>query len=124
MMCIDNRAAIRVDATPKTKPLLAGQNAPFDIIINKYKKSLPNLIYDIELEKLTEFPESESKSLLKFCELDWSPESLQFYNRTNIISKTSSQTQIRNPIYKKNVNDFLNYQEFLIPFGKKYYWFN
>ena len=99
----------------------------FDIyfnIINKYKKSLPNSIYDIELEKLTEFPERESKSLLKFCELDWSPESLQFYNRTNIISKTSSQTQIRNPIYKKNVNDFLNYQEFLKPFGKKYYWFN
>ena len=78
----------------------------------------------IELEKLTEFPEKESKQLLKFCELKWSPESLQFYNRTNIMSKTSSQTQIRNPIYKKNKNDFLNYQEFLKPFGKKYHWFN
>ena len=81
-------------------------------IINIHKKTLPNLIYEIELEKLTEFPEKESKQLLKFCELKWSPESLQFYNRTNIMSKTSSQTQIRNPIYKKNANDFLNYQEF------------
>ena len=70
------------------------------------------------------FPEKESKQLLKFCELKWSPESLQFYNRTNIMSKTSSQSQIRNPIYKKNANDFLNYQEFLKPFGKKYHWFN
>ena len=99
----------------------------FDIyfnIINKHKQSLHNLIYEIELEKLTEFPEKESKSLLNFCELDWSPKSLQFYNRTNVMSKTLSQTQIRNPIYKKNVNDFINYQEFLNPFGKKYYWFN
>jgi len=93
-------------------------------IINIHKKTLPNLIYEIELEKLTEFPEKESKQLLKFCELKWSPESLQFYNRTNIISKTSSQLQIRNPIYKKNANDFLNYKEFLKPFGKKYHWFN
>ena len=98
----------------------------FDIyfnIINQHKQSSPNLIYEVELEKLTKFPEKEAKSLFKFCELVWSPKALKFYNRKNVISKTLSQTQIRNPIYKNDLNDYSNYQEFLNPFGKKYYWF-
>ena len=93
-------------------------------IVKKYKRDHSKLIYEIELEKLTESPESETKALLNFCNLKWSTKCLKFYNRSDLTSKTLSQNQIRNPIYKQNSNEVSNYYEFLKLSGKKYSWFS
>ena len=69
-------------------------------------------------------PEIESKELMNFCELPWSKKCLEFYKRKDITSKTASNIQIRQAIYKDSKEKYLPYRQFLIKYGKKYKWFN
>jgi len=93
-------------------------------IINNYNEEFPNSIYNLEFEKLTVEPEKESKKLMKFCELPWDKKCLEFYKRKDLISKTASNIQIREAIYKHSLEKYLPYKKFLAEYGKKYYWFN
>ena len=46
------------------------------------------------------------------------------YKRKDLISKTSSTTQIREAIYEDSINKYLPYKQFLSRYGNKYSWFN
>ena len=99
----------------------------FDIyyqMINNFKKILPNFIYDLEFEKFVNDPENESKKLMKFCGLSWDIKCLEFYKRKDLISKTSSNLQIRKAIYKHSEKKYLPYKQFLKKYGDKYSWYN
>ena len=99
----------------------------FDIyyqIINNFKKTLPNFIYDLEFEKFVNDPENESKKLMKFCGLPWDIKCLEFYKRKDLIAKTSSNLQIRKAIYKHSEKKYLPYKQFLKKYGDKYSWYN
>ena len=98
-------------------------NNYFDIL-NNYNKTNANTIYHLELEKLTNEPEKESKKLMNFCELPWDKKCLEFYKRKDLISKTASNVQIREAIYKHSLEKYLPYKELLVEYGKKYSWFN
>jgi len=82
-----------------------------------WKEKLPNFIYDINYEKLTENKEDEIKKLLKFCELDWEKDCLNF-NKKGPPIKTVSITQARKPIYKSSVNLYEKYKDYLNIFNK------
>jgi hypothetical protein len=82
-----------------------------------WKEKLPNFIYDINYEKLTENKEDEIKKLLKFCELDWEEDCLNF-NKKGPPLKTVSITQARKPIYKTSVNSYEKYKDHLDIFNK------
>ena len=69
-------------------------------------------------------PKNESKKLMKFCDLPWDKKCLEFYKRKDLISKTSSTTQIREAIYEDSINKYLPYKQFLYKYGNKYSWFN
>jgi hypothetical protein len=92
--------------------------------IEKFKSDFPNYIYDIQLENFVQNPESESKKIMKYCELPWDKKCLEFYKREDIISKTASKFQIKRPIYKGSGEQYLHYRKFLNKFEKKYDWFN
>ena len=99
----------------------------FDIyyrMIENFKKILPNFIYELEFEKLVNNPENESKKLMKFCGLAWDKKCLEFYKRKDLISKTSSNLQIRKAIYKHPEKKYLPYKQFLKKYGDKYSWYN
>jgi len=99
----------------------------FDIyyrMIENFKKILPNFIYELEFEKLVNNPENESKKLMKFCGLAWDKKCLEFYKRKDLISKTSSNLQIRKAIYKHSKKKYLPYKQFLKKYGDKYSWYN
>jgi len=95
----------------------------FDIIDN-YRKVFPNTIYDLDFEKLVNNPEEESKKLMNFCNLDWDKKCLEFYKRKDLISKTASNIQIREAIYKHSLQKYLPYKVFLKKYGETYSWFN
>jgi len=97
-------------------------NNYFEIIEN-YKKVNPGEIYELDFEKLVNNPEEESKKLMKFCELPWDKKCLEFYKRKDLFSKTASNIQIREAIYKQSSKKYLPYKEFLMDYGKKYSWF-
>jgi len=98
----------------------------FDIYhrtINEYNKILPNLMYEIELEKLSNDPILESKKLLQYCNLPWTKKCLEFHKREDLISRTTSNLQVRQAVYKHTNIKNNPYQFFLKKYEKKYTWF-
>ena len=93
-------------------------------IMDNYDQEMPNTMYHLEFEKLTTEPEKESKKLMTFCELPWDKKCLEFYKRKDLISKTASNVQIREAIYKHSLEKYLPYKKLLTEYGKKYSWFN
>ena len=91
--------------------------------IKTYTSEDPNFIYELQLEKLINNPEEESKKLMKFCNLPWSKKCLEFYKRKDLISKTASNVQIRQAIYKDSLKKYLPYKKFLDKYGEKYSWY-
>ena len=98
-------------------------NNYFEIIKN-FKEVYPNFIYELYFEKLVNNPEEESKKLMKFCGLPWDKKCLEFYKRKDLISKTTSNVQIREAIYKHPSGKYLPYKFFLNKYGEKYPWFS
>ena len=98
----------------------------FDIYhrtIDRYNKTLPNYIYDLELEKLSNNPILESKKLMQYCNLPWSAKCLEFHKRKDLISRTTSNLQVRKPVYKHSTIESNPYKVFLEKYEKKYTWF-
>ena len=99
----------------------------FDVYYKKietFKSLYPNFIYDLELENFTKNPETESKKLMKYCELAWDKKCLEFYKRKDLVSRTASNVQIRKPIFDKSSSKVDPYKAYLEKYGKKYSWFN
>ena len=93
-------------------------------LLENFEKKNASFIYNLEYEKLINDPEKESKKLLEYCELPWNKKCLEFYKRKDIISKTASNIQIRQDIYKNTSNKYLPYKKLLNKYGDKYSWFN
>ena len=89
-------------------------------IIENFKKKYTKFIYELNFEQLVSNPEEESKKMMKFCRLSWDKKCLEFYKRKDLISKTTSNIQIRRPIYKHSLDKYLPYKFFLGKYGKKY----
>jgi len=99
----------------------------FDIYHNQisyYEKIYPGFIYSLDYEKLVIDPEAESKKLMAFCNLPWNKKCLEFYKRKDLISRTTSSTQVRKPIYKDSQKKYAPYVNFLKKYGVKYSWYN
>ena len=72
----------------------------YEKILNYYKKKYPDKILNINLENLSSNPKKYTKNIFKFCNLDWNENVLEFYNKENLTSKSSSFLQVRNKIQK------------------------
>ena len=87
-------------------------------LMNHWRNILPNYIYDINYEKLIKEPEPQVKDMLKYCNLDWDPNCLKFYNNMRIV-KTASDTQVRKKIYTSSINSWKKFEsELNTPFKK------
>ena len=73
---------------------------------------LPNFIFDIKYEKLVSNTKIEIQNLLKFCDLKWEDDCLNFYNNKRPI-KTASDIQARSKIYDTSINSWKKYEKFL-----------
>ncbi len=80
--------------------------------LKKLEKNYKKNILNIELKKLTEFPEDTSKEIMSFCKLNWSEKVLKYYEREDLICTTASNIQIREKIFKYDSDKFLRYKEF------------
>ncbi|MDC1162908.1 sulfotransferase [Candidatus Pelagibacter sp.] len=86
-------------------------------LMNFWNEKFPNTIYDAKYEKIIEDPENEIKKMIKFCDLDWEENCLQFYNNKTPI-KTLSTAQARKPIYKSSKNSFEKFAPYLTDLNK------
>ena len=68
-----------------------------------WKEKIPDFIYDAKYEDVVQNQEIESKKILKFCNLDWDPNCLNFYKNKKTPIKTASIVQARKTIYKTSL---------------------
>ena len=78
-----------------------------------WNSKIPEFIHTVEYEKIVSDKEEEIKKLLKFCELEWDDNCVNFHENTKTPIKTASISQAREPVYNSSVNSSDNYKEYL-----------
>ena len=78
-------------------------------IIEYFKKKYPDKIIDVELSKLTNEKEIETKKILRFCEIDLKKDFLNFNENKKLVNKTNSFLQVREKIKKYETNKYRSY---------------
>lgn len=86
----------------------------YDRLMSHWHNLYPNEIYQVTYENLVNDIEGESRKLIKHLGLRWSKKCLDFYNLERSI-RTTSNLQVRKPIYLDSVNRWKNYEPFLQP---------
>ncbi|MFK5891833.1 MAG: tetratricopeptide repeat protein [Pseudomonadota bacterium] len=83
-------------------------------LIKHWKSILTIPILDIQYEELVDNQESISRKIIEFCGVDWNDSCLQFHENTRF-AKTASYDQVRQPMYKKSVARWKNYESHIKP---------
>ncbi len=75
--------------------------------LDKYKD-----IFVLDNEELVDNQEIISKALIKYCNLKWEKECLNFHNTKRQV-RTASIEQVRQPINKKSIGAWRKYEPYL-----------
>jgi tetratricopeptide (TPR) repeat protein len=86
----------------------------YEELMNFWHKAFPNKIYDVSYENLTKNQEEETKKLLKYCELKWDKNCLNFYSTKRAV-KTASSAQVRKKIYQGSSDAWKVHEKYLKP---------
>lgn len=81
-------------------------------LIQHWKNTINLSILEVQYEDLVANQEDVSKKIIDFCGLEWDQNCLQFH-KSNRIVLTASSDQVKQPIYKKSVNRWNNYEKYL-----------
>lgn len=78
-------------------------------VINYFKKKYPDKILDIDLVKLSNQKEIESKKILNFCNIKFNDEFLNIDKNKKLFNKTNSFMQVKDKIHKYDDNKYQSY---------------
>ena len=78
-------------------------------IMDHWKSVLPVPIHEVDYEETVADLEGVARRLLAACGQDWDPNCLQFH-RTERSVRTASVSQVRQPVYKRSVARWKNYE--------------
>lgn len=82
-----------------------------------WNKLFPDKILNFCYEDLTKNQEIETRNLLRYCELDWDENCLNFYNNESAV-KTTSSMQVKQKMYQGSSDAWKKYESFLQPLIK------
>lgn len=84
----------------------------YEDMMTHWKNVLPLSILDVHYENLVDNQERVSREIVEFCGLKWDNRCLDFHkSKRNVV--TASTDQVRQPIYRKSVARWKNYEEYL-----------
>ena len=83
-------------------------------LMNHWDKVLPGVIHRVIYEDMINDTENQIRKLIDYCKLEFEDGCLEFYKNKRAV-RTPSSEQVRQPIYKKGVGQWKNYQEWLYP---------
>ncbi len=78
-------------------------------LMDHWRRVLPVPIHDVDYEEMVEDQEAVSRRLIERCGLEWDPACLEFYRHERPV-RTASVTQVREPVYKRSVARWKNYE--------------
>ena len=87
-------------------------------LMNFWNSSLPNFIFNMKYENLISNAGIEIRNLLKFSDLNWSDNCLNFHTNRKPI-KTASNIQARSKIYSSSIHSWKNYEKYLSEYFNK-----
>jgi tetratricopeptide (TPR) repeat protein len=91
---------------------LAGRFHDYKRLTAHWRKVIPVRVHEVIYEQLIDDFETEARKLVTACGLEWEPECLQFHQTVRPV-KTASVTQVRQPLYRKALARWKNYQQLL-----------
>jgi hypothetical protein len=77
-----------------------------------WARLFPDKIYDLNYENLTANQKAETKKILKFCNLEWDENCLNFHQSKTPV-KTTSSMQVRQKMYKGSSEAWKKYEDHL-----------
>ena len=83
-------------------------------LMDFWHKKFPGKIYDICYEDLTTNQERETRKLLKYCELEWDENCLNFHKNERAV-KTASSLQVREKMYQGSSEAWKKYEAHIQP---------
>ena len=86
-------------------------------LMNFWHELFPDKIYDINYEKLTTNQKDETEKLLKYCDLNWDDNCLNFHTNKRAV-KTASASQVRKKMYQGSSEGWKKYEEHIKPLIK------
>ena len=89
---------------------IAHQYKIYADLMKYWDSVLGDKIYTVEYEKLVRDFDTESKSLVEYCGLDWQESCSEFYKNKRHVS-TASQDQVNKPIYSSSIERWKNYED-------------
>jgi hypothetical protein len=78
-------------------------------LMDHWRSVLPAPIHEIDYEETVDDVEAVARRLIAACGLDWEPACLEFHQTERPV-KTASFAQVRQPVYKKSVGRWKNYE--------------
>jgi len=78
-------------------------------VMNHWRTVLPIAIHEVDYEDTVADLEGVARRLLAACGVDWEPACLEFH-RTQRPVRTASVAQVRQPVYKRSVARWKNYE--------------
>ncbi len=83
-------------------------------LMSHWQSLFPGEIFTVEYEELVMNQETVSKRLIDYLGLEWDDKCLDFHNNERSVM-TSSNIQVRRPMYKNSMNRWKNYEKHLQP---------
>ena len=93
---------------------LAHEYRAYERLMRHWRAVLPLPVHEQSYESLVGSLESESRRLVEFCGLDWDERCLDFHLTKRSVH-TASGWQVRQPIYRRSVERWRNYERHLGP---------
>jgi tetratricopeptide (TPR) repeat protein len=93
---------------------IAGRFEEYRRIMEHWRRVLPLPVLEIDYEETVADLEGVARRLVDWCGLDWEPACLAFHEAKRPV-RTASVSQVRQPIYKRSVARWKNYERGLEP---------
>jgi hypothetical protein len=86
----------------------------YERIMRHWKDVLKIRMLDVRYEELVDNQENICRQMIEFCDLEWDDRVLRFYETKRDVA-TPSFDQVRQPLYRKSIGRWKNYERHLGP---------
>ena len=94
---------------PNSLDHIASRFAAYQQMMAHWEEVFPVPILHVDYESTVDDLESTARKLVDWCGLDWEPACLSFHESNRVV-RTASVTQVRQPLYRRSVGRWKNYE--------------
>jgi len=82
------------------------------LLMKHFDEAAPGAVHRVIYEEMVADPETQIRALIRYCGLPFEEACLSFHETERAV-RTASSEQVRQPIYKSGVDQWVNYEPWL-----------